>query len=312
MLSADDPVSRVVALALALALIALLLWRAITKDRREYARFRRYRSTARRQTLLRRWLIESIVLFGGSAVLVALVAHPFIAPVLDAARSVGWVAFLVAWFERPAGMLSLALGLALGVVLTVVGLRSARRDGGVVMVGDIAALLPRNRPELGYASGLAVNAGVSEELLFRWALPALLFIVTGEPLSAFGLALLLFAGLHAYQGLPGIIGTFVVGLLLTAVYVLSGSIWLAIVVHIVFDLRTLVLVPVAVYGVHRVPGSRRFPPALAGVPMRGADAAGPEPEAERSPDAAAATDAAAAPEAPSDAAAPDAPAPDQR
>lgn len=278
MLAADDPVSRVVALALAVALIALLLWRAITKDRREYARFRRYRSTARRQTLLRRWLIESIVLFSGSAVLVALVAHPFIAPVLEAARSVGWVTVLVDWFARPAGMLSLALGLAIGAVLTAVGMRSARREGGVVMIGDIAALLPRNRPELGYASGLAVNAGLSEELLFRWALPALLFVVTGEPLSAFGLALLLFAGLHAYQGLPGILGTLVVGLLLTAVYVVSGSVWLAIVVHIVFDLRTLVLVPVAVYGVHRVPGSRRFPPPITGKPLR-------EPEPAQAPEA---------------------------
>lgn len=278
MLAADDPISRVVALALAVALIALLLWRAITKDRREYARFRRYRSTARRQTLLRRWLIESIVLFGGSAVLVALVAHPFIAPVLEAARSVGWVTVLVDWFARPAGMLSLALGLAIGAVLTAVGMRSARREGGVVMIGDIAALLPRNRPELGYASGLAVNAGLSEELLFRWALPALLFVVTGEPLSAFGLALLLFAGLHAYQGLPGILGTLVVGLLLTAVYIVSGSIWLAIVVHILFDLRTLVLVPVAVYGVHRVPGSRRFPPPITGKPLR-------EPEPAQAPEA---------------------------
>lgn len=280
MLSADDPLNRVVALAIALGLVALLLWRAITKDRREYARFRRYRSTQRRQRMLRRWLLESIALFGGSAVLVALVAHPFLAPVLEAARSVGWVAVLVDWFSRPAGMLGLGLGLALGAVLTAVGLRSARREGGVVMIGDIAALLPRNRPELGYAAGLAVNAGVSEELLFRWALPALLFVVTGEPLSAFGLALLLFAGLHAYQGLPGIVGTLVVGLLLTAVYVLSGSIVLAIVVHIVFDLRTLVLVPVAVYGVHRVPGSRRFPPPITGKPMRD-----PEPEPAQAPDA---------------------------
>ena len=268
MLSADDPVSRVVALGLALALVVALVWRAARKDRREYARFRRLRSTARRQRLLRRWLVESIVVFGGSAALLALVAHPFIGPVLDAARSVPWVAAAVDWLATGWGMLAVALAAVAAVALTIVGVRSARREGGVVMIGDIAALLPRNRPELGWATGLALNAGLSEELLFRLCLPALLFVVTGEPLSAFGLAALLFAALHAYQGVPGVVGTLVVGLLLTAAYVLSGSIWLAIALHAALDLRTLVVVPVAVYGVHRMPGSRRFPPALRGVTLR--------------------------------------------
>lgn len=267
MLTPDDPLSRGIAVAVALGLVALLIWRAIRKDRREYSRFRRYRSTAKRQAMMRRWLIESMLLFGGSAIALAVVVHPLTGSVLEAARSVGWVAAVVGWFQGPVGMLVLALAVALAVALTIVGVRSARREGGVVMIGDIAALLPRNRPELGWASALAVNAGVVEELLFRLCLPALLFVVTGEPLSAFGLAVLLFAALHAYQGVPGVVGTLVVGLLLTAAYVLSGSIVVAIVLHALLDLRTLVLVPVAVYDVHRVPGSRRFPPALAAVTL---------------------------------------------
>lgn len=268
MLTPDDPLSRGIALAVALGLVALLIWRAIRKDRREYSRFRRYRSTAKRQAMMRRWLIESMLLFGGSALVLAVVVHPLTGSVLEAARSVGWVAAVVDWLEGPVGMLVLALAVALAVALTIVGLRSARREGGVVMIGDIAALLPRNRPELGWASALAVNAGVAEELLFRLCLPALLFVVTGEPISAFGLAVVLFAALHAYQGVPGIVGTLVVGLLLTAAYVLSGSIVVAIALHALLDLRTLVLVPVAVYDVHRVPGSRRFPPVLAALSLR--------------------------------------------
>lgn len=267
MLTPDDPLSRGIALAVALGLVALLIWRAIRKDRREYSRFRRYRSTAKRQAMMRRWLIESMLLFGGSAIVLAVVVHPLTGSVLEAARSVGGVAAVIGWFEGPVGMLVLALAVVLAVALTIVGVRSARREGGVVMIGDIAALLPRNRPELGWASALAINAGVVEELLFRLCLPALLFVVTGEPLSAFGLAVLLFAALHAYQGVPGVVGTLIVGLLLTAAYVLSGSIVVAIVLHALLDLRTLVLVPVAVYDVHRVPGSRRFPPPLAPVTL---------------------------------------------
>ncbi|GAA1685470.1 hypothetical protein GCM10009792_01640 [Microcella alkalica] len=278
MLTPDDPLSRGIAAAVALGLVALLVWRAVRKDRREYSRFRRFRSTAKRQGMMRHWLIESMLLFGGSALVLAVVVHPLTGSVLEAARSVGWVAAVAGWFQGPVGMLALALAVALAVALTVVGVRSARREGGVVMIGDIAALLPRNRTELGWASALAVNAGLVEELLFRLCLPALLFVVTGEPLSAFGLAVLLFAALHAYQGVPGLLATLVVGLLLTASYVLSGSIVVAIVLHALLDLRTLVLVPVAVYDVHRVPGSRRFPPALAALSL-----GEPEEEPTRAP-----------------------------
>lgn len=268
MLSADDPLDRVVALALALALAALLVVRAVLKDRREYARFRRYRSTARRQAMLRRWLVESLVLFGGSAAVLLAIVPAQLAPVLEQTQGVPWIAAVRGFLASAPGLAGLVIAAVGTVLLTAVGLRSARREGGVVMVGDIAALLPRNRPELAWGAGLSFTAGVVEELLFRLALPALLFVVTGEPVSAFALALLVFATLHAYQGVAGVAGTALVGLLLTAVYVLSGSIVAAIVAHAVIDLRTLVLVPVAVYGVHRVPGSVRMPPPLAAVRLR--------------------------------------------
>ena len=58
----------------------------------------------------------------------------------------------------------------------------------------------------------------------------------------------------------------IVGTLFLAFYVLSGSILLVIVLHVLLDLRTLVLIPVAVYGVHRVPGSVHRPPVLAPLP----------------------------------------------
>lgn len=268
MLSPDDPLDRVVALALALALAALLVVRAVQKDRREYARFRRYRSTARRQAMLRKWLVESLVLFGGSAAVLLAIVPAQLAPVLEQTQGVPWVAAVRGFLTSAPGLAGLVVAAVGTVLLTAVGLRSARREGGVVMVGDIAALLPRNRPELAWGAGLSLTAGVVEELLFRLALPALLFVVTGEPVSAFALALVVFATLHAYQGVAGVAGTALVGLLLTAVYVLSGSIVATIIAHAVIDLRTLVLVPVAVYGVHRVPGSLRMPPPLAAVRLR--------------------------------------------
>lgn len=256
-------VPRLAAGLLALGLIVLLVVRAARKDQREYRRFRRYRSTARRQAMMRRWLIESLVVFGGSSVVLLVLVHPFIAPLLAATQALPPIASLRDALAGPlgAGLLAGALiGLAL---LTVLGARSARREGGIVMVGDIAALLPRNRPELGWGAALSVNAGVVEEALFRLALPALLVVVTGEPLSAFLLAALLFGALHAYQGWVGVLATTIVGLLFTGLYVVSGSIGLAMLVHALFDLRTLVAIPMAVYRVHEVPATVLFPRPLA-------------------------------------------------
>ena len=254
---------RLAAALLAVGLVALFAARAIHKDRREYARFRRYRSTARRRAMMRRWFVESLVLFGGTAVLVLLLTFPVVAPLLTVTQAVPAVAWL-----RDALAGGLGAGLIVGavvggVLLTVWGVRGARREGGIIMLGDIAALLPRNRPELGWGAALSVNAGVVEEGLFRLALPALLVIVTGEPLSAFVLAALVFGALHAYQGWVGVLATTVVGLLFTLLYVVSGSIVLAMVVHVIFDLRTLIVIPMAVYRVHEVPGSLRFPKPLA-------------------------------------------------
>lgn len=255
-------IPRLAAALLAVGLVALFIARAIRKDQREYARFRRYRSTARRQAMMRRWLIESLVLFGGTAVLVLLLTFPMVAPLLTVTQAVPAVAWLR---DALAGGLGagVVIGAAIGgVLLTVWGVRSARREGGIIMVGDIAALLPRNRPELGWGAALSINAGIVEEGLFRLALPALLVIVTGEPVSAFLLAALVFGALHAYQGWVGVLATTVVGLLFTLLYVASGSILLAMLVHALFDLRTLVVIPMAVYRVHEVPGSLRFPKPL--------------------------------------------------
>jgi membrane protease YdiL (CAAX protease family) len=254
---------RLAAAVLAVGLVVLFVVRAMRKDRREYARFRRYRSTARRQALMRRWLIESLVLFGGTAVLVLVMVWPVVGPLLVTTQALPPVAWLRDALAGGLGF-GLAVGTLLGVAaLTWFGVRGARRDGGIIMVGDIAALLPRNRPELGWGTALSINAGIVEEALFRLAMPALLVVVTGEPVSAFVMAALVFGALHAYQGWAGVLATTVVGVLFTLLYVVSGSIVFAMLVHALFDLRSLVVIPMAVYRVHEVPGSVRFPKPLA-------------------------------------------------
>src|SRR5690606_21159292 len=119
-------------------------------------------------------------------------------------------------------------------------------------LGDIGALLPRNRAELKYGWLLSVNAGVVEELLFRLALPATLFAVWPNAAFAVVTSLVVFGVMHAYQGVAGALVTLVVWAVIVAVCLLTGrSVW-AILLHALLDLRSLVVIPLVVQRVHRV------------------------------------------------------------
>lgn len=255
MISPDDPASRLILGIVFLALTAALVIRAIRKDRREYARFKRYRSTLRRQRMFRRWLIDSAAWFGGSSVVVLVLTWQFVPLLLEDVQRTRWVTGVLGFLSSGVGT-----GVVIAVIVVVFGggvlaIVLARKSETVATVGDIAALLPRNRSELGYGAALSINAGIVEESLFRLAIPALLFGVTGNAWVSIGLSLALFGLLHVYQGAAGIIGSTVIGVMLMALYLASGSILVAIVVHALIDLRSLVLIPMVIYGAHRVSGA---------------------------------------------------------
>lgn len=244
------------------AMIVLLVLRTIRKDRREYQRFTRYRGSVKRQAMLRKWLRESFATFGGLSIAVLLLAGSYVGPLLAELQSYTWVRGIRSFL---AGYLWIFAAVALiAVVLTWLGIRAARRDGdGIMAIGDIQAMLPRNRQELRLGALLSLNAGLVEELAFRLAIPALVFGATASGIAAIIFPLLLFGALHLYQGVAGIIGTTVIGAIMMALYVVSGSIAVPIVLHAIIDLRSLVLIPVAVMSVHKVDARRQgwLPPA---------------------------------------------------
>jgi membrane protease YdiL (CAAX protease family) len=169
----------------------------------------------------------------------------------------------------------IVIGLVFGFVgLTIAGLVSARRNDPIPTIGDIAALLPRNRQELRLGAILAINAGVVEELMFRLALPAVVFGATGSAVAAIAGSLLLFGGLHLYQGVAGVVGTTIVGTIMMLLYVVSGTIIVPIVLHALFDLRSLVLIPMAMRQVHRIDGDEHpVSNQIPGRPVTGDDPA---------------------------------------
>jgi membrane protease YdiL (CAAX protease family) len=256
-LSPDSAFSPFILGGVFLLLVALMVFNAVRKDRREYRRFKRMRSTARRQKTFAKWLWESFRNFGGAAAVVLMLAWQQVPLFLGAVNKWGFVAdarraFATTGWLGPTLLVALIVALVGGAVLGIV---LARSETEVPSIGDVQALLPRNRAELKYGAALAINAGVVEELLFRLAMPALVFGFTGNAVSAVVVSVLIFGALHVYQGVAGVVGATIIGALFMAIYLASGSIVAAIVVHTLFDLRSLVLIPVVVFGVHRVTGN---------------------------------------------------------
>ena len=142
----------------------------------------------------------------------------------------------------------MALGLLIGVgfVGAGLGLRFAVRGKSkrpVGTVGDIQALLPRNRAEIVCGALLSVSAGVTEELMFRLFLPLLIVLVTGNAVAAFAAPVIIFGLMHRYQGPVGVIATTIVGALFAALYLATRSLAIAMAVHALLDLNGMVLRP---------------------------------------------------------------------
>jgi len=118
------------------------------------------------------------------------------------------------------------------------------------------ALLPRTAPERRLFTLVGVTAGVCEEWLYRgFFLAVVAALAGGAPTGvlvlvagvAFGLA-------HAYQGRVGIVTTGLLGGIMAAVYLQTGSLLLPVLLHAVIDLRFLLVPSRVLPAVGRVPG----------------------------------------------------------
>jgi membrane protease YdiL (CAAX protease family) len=168
----------------------------------------------------------------------------------SSALTLGMLTFLalVAGATGP-GMAAMGLGPAdpvevLGVagvlfvaclLLTALTLRLDDWIGGVD-VALMRRLIPRTSREKVLFGGVSVVAGVGEEIVYRGYLVTVLAGVMGDPWVALLVSSLAFGLLHGYQGGGGIVRTALLGGVLGAGFVVTGSLWSAIVAHTAVDL----------------------------------------------------------------------------
>ena len=235
------------AILLLLCLIPALY--VLLKDPAEYRAFKALTRTQDRQRRFRIWTLKSFLLYGVSTLIVLALLRRFSALVTFPREFQPLSRFFVSHGPSSSGMAGFLGGIGCALVgglvasILVARRKNKKQARKPVVVGDIAPMLPRNWGEVTHAALLSLNAGFSEELYFRLLLPLLLAILIGHAVPAFLIAALLFGLAHFYQGIAGILATTIIGLALTVVYLLSGSIWNAIELHAFIDLLGLVIRP---------------------------------------------------------------------
>jgi membrane protease YdiL (CAAX protease family) len=224
----------------------------VHRDLTEYANFKLFTKTADRQRKYLAWVREGFLLFTCLtglclAVLGRLRAVTTLPPEFGALAEVIRSKFPKAELPSASFMVgfggAMLVGLIGGIVLPQLLAKKRKGKSGPIVIGDIEALMPCNWPETGCTALLSLNAGLGEELFFRLLLPLLLTLILHNAPVAFALAAIIFGLAHLYQGVLGIVATTALGVVITAVYLWTGNLWIVICLHAGFDLIGLVIRP---------------------------------------------------------------------
>jgi len=115
----------------------------------------------------------------------------------------------------------------------------ARADKLTKTYKDIMYLMPANKKQYNASVLVSIIAGVCEEIIFRgflyWQLQQYMPVYL-----AFILTNVLFGLGHAGTKLKNALMTFVLGIIFSTVYVLTESLWSAIVLHIIVDFQSMI------------------------------------------------------------------------
>jgi membrane protease YdiL (CAAX protease family) len=185
---------------------------------------------------------------------------------LAAAGTAVWLAggrsFAELGFRAPSGAgfwiaLVFAVLAAAGLALQLRSVRQSEEDRRELRtsLGGPLVFLPRTPKEERAFAALSLTAGICEELLYRGWLIAWLAPATGTPAAAV-LSTLAFGAGHLYGGRSVALRATAMGAVLCGLFLLSGSLWVPVLVHAAVD-RNMGKLAVAAFHDHTVPEGTR-------------------------------------------------------
>ncbi|MCJ2186588.1 CPBP family intramembrane glutamic endopeptidase [Novosphingobium beihaiensis] len=236
-------------MALLVILLAALAYRTYA-NQGAMARFRLLTGSAERQRCYLRMTLRSFVQFGligmailaivGKAGAVRAFPHEFEPLRLLLGQSSGADGSDTGSIAYYGGMIG---GVACGGSVSYVIWRFLLRRKTQPVIGDVEALFPRNRAEVLATLPLAINAGLSEEVFFRLALPMVATLATGSAMAGFIIAGLSFGLAHWYQGWKSVLLITGISGFFSYVYLSTGSLMTSIVLHAAVDVIALTVRP---------------------------------------------------------------------
>lgn len=230
--------------ALLAAVLGVLAWRTV-RGQRAVAAFKALTDTKDRQRGFLAKTRDNFLWFGvGGTVLLALVGQPAalwrLPPQFVPKLADDFAQSSAHPFAMLGGMLT---GMTIAALLVYFVWRFVFRRKSQPIIGDVEHLFPRNFQEAGVLVPLAINAGLSEEIMFRLALPLLATLATGSATIGFAIAAATFGLMHWYQGWKGVILTGLISYVFIALYMQFGSLLVPIVIHAAIDLLAVVVRP---------------------------------------------------------------------
>lgn len=233
----------------ALVLAAMLggLGWATNRSRLAMLKFKLLTDSDQRRASFREKLVRSFVLFTGGG-LAALAATGRLASLFDFPNE--FVGLRTQLGIEPDGIgsnperiMGLLVGLSIAAIAVLLIWRFVFRKRTQPVMGDVSALFPRNRAEAWTLVPLALNAGFSEEIFFRLALPLVATMATGSAQAGRVIACFAFGLAHWYQGWKGVVLTALISAIFMNLYLSTGSLLMPIIVHAAIDLLALVIRP---------------------------------------------------------------------
>jgi len=224
---------------LATVLAALIVFVQPVRGKRRYEQLRldvEVDPTARtrffRRSIVAQWIVVAVV-----AVIAALAA-------------VDHFSFSLGPGDNPTMAWAATIELAVLLPVSILFIRSRRRKVAAFVArqaANVRVLLPVTRDEQRTFVGVALTAGICEEIVFRgfgilylrWLWPAI-------PDAALVAIIAVVFGLgHYYQGVRGVLLIAIVGALFTGLTLQAGTLVPAMIVHTLIDLRVIAIPPLA-------------------------------------------------------------------
>ncbi len=219
------------------------------RDMAEFRRFVRIKDSLLRQRTYGRWIATTFAFFTFAS-FVSLWLAGGLVPFDPFPQAFDQANAMLKLPDRPVTpemLFGMAIGVSINVAIFVLVQqwrdKKSVRDKDDQSPNDVDALIPRNGREALYGIALSINAGFSEELFFRLALPLLMLHITGSLPFAFVFAALCFGLAHAYQGVRGVLATMFAGGILTLVYLRTGSLLHVMLLHGAIDIVALFVRP---------------------------------------------------------------------